>query len=277
MKWRELLKRDILQGIWRKKSLFLFCPLLIWVSCLDLNNKLYQLKQVYDIKGKAGFLDYWIFLIQGRETYVLSMQTYYDFRMIWLLFFAFLFVVINMYPTVDLEQWGYQVIIHSQNRWKWWLSKCIWCILCAAVYFLLALVTILVFSLLTGARINLTPSWYIMESYGSERIVDLPLLKLLVIILVQPFLLACLLGILQMSLSFILHPMVSFCLVFALLITSTYWTNYVLCGNLGMALRMRDISDGGLDSNLCMILLVAEIIACIFFGGKMFERKDILG
>lgn len=275
MKGLLLFKRDVVEGIWRKKWLFLFAPLLVWISCLELEQKWHEIKSFHQIKGDVTYMDYWIFLIQGKEPYEFSLNKLYEFPITWLVFFAFLLVAVNAYPAIDLKGWGIQVIVRSKSRWNWWLPKCGWCAACVVLYFLLALLTVMLFSLASGSGLSLKPSWYVMNQLGKDEYLTLSTIGRIVLLLVQPFLLAVLLGVLQMGLALLVHPMFAFCAVFSLTLVSTYCRSYFLCGNWGMPYRMSSIVSGGLDNRVCMALLLVTIGVCIVACGFLFTKKDI--
>ncbi|MCH5267824.1 MAG: hypothetical protein J1E62_05705 [Lachnospiraceae bacterium] len=272
---KYLIKRDMIQGIWKKKQMFLLASLITWSCCLTLSDKIQGLRKLYALKGTGTLMDYWIFLIQGKEPYEFSITDLYEFPIFWLLFFSFLLIITNMYPMVDLEQWGYQVVTHSKSRQSWWFGKCIWCAVSVFSYFALALLTISFFALIQGVSFSLKPSWYVMESYGRDGFLTLSTWKSISILFLQPFFLAVLLGILQMVLSICLNALPAFCMTFTILIISAYWKSLLLCGNLGMSYRMSAVSDGGLNSTLCLLLLLLEIIFCTLAGAALFARKDI--
>lgn len=275
MKGLLLFKRDVIQGIWKKKVLYLFGVFLVWISCLELNQKWNEIKSVYAMKDNATCMDYWIFLIQGKEPYEFSLYRLYEFPVLWLVFFAFLLVAMNTYPANDLKGWGFQVIIHSKNRWNWWLAKCGWCVACTILYFLLALLTVAAFSIASGSELSLKPSWYVMNEFGRDGYLTLSALGRLLMLLLQPFLLALLLGVLQMGLALLVHPIFAFCAVFSLALISTYWESYFLCGNWGMPYRMSLVSPGGLGSSVCIVLLLLSVVVCMVAGGLLFAKKDI--
>lgn len=275
MKGLLLFKRDVAQGMWKRRIYLLFAPLLVWISCLELSKKWQETKSLYEMKGNATSMDYWIYLIQSKEEWQFNIYHPYQFPVYWLAFFAFLLVIMNTYPSTDLKEWGYQVIVHSKNRWNWWLAKCSWCIGTVAIFFLAALLTVFLYSMANGDKLGWSPSWYVMLSFGREGYTALSVFGRIQIFLLQPFLLAVLLGILQMALSLIIHPLFAFCASFFLLIISTYWKSIFLCGNWGMPYRMSAVASGGLNSTVCLVLLCLSIVICICAGGLLFARKDI--
>lgn len=267
MKYYGLFKRDLIQGIWKEKQMYLLASLITWVCCLTLSGEIQFLRKTYEIKGIGTVMDYWIYLIQGGEPH--------EFPTFWLLFFSFLLVIMNMYPMVELEQWGYQVVTRSKSRQSWWFGKCIWCIASVLTYFAFAVLTISVFALIHGVSFSLKPSWYVMESCGRDGFLALSAWQSICILFLQPFLLAVLLGILQMILSLYWNALPTFCMTLAVLIMSAYWESLFLCGNLGMPYRMSSVSDGGLSPMLCLVLLLLEILFCTLVGTAVFARKDI--
>lgn len=276
MKTLKILRYDIKYGILKKYAYYICGILIAAVSCLELNNRISLLKRDVNIKGSGAFIDYWIYLIQGKEPYTFSIGEFYEFPKIWILIFGFYLISTCMHPHSDLSGIGGQYIIRSRSREKWWISKTLWILLSSVCYFAAILLSVVIISLLFKIPIRITPSWYVMEQFGRNGFLDCGMGKLFILVLLQPVLLASALGMLQMVLMLKLHPLLSFSLCFSLLIISTYHRNYFLLGNLGMPFRMDEIMQPGLSSGVSIMILLFVFVLCFCIGLKIMQGKDIL-
>ncbi len=45
------------------------------------------------------------------------------------------------YPIRDLSLYGRQMVVRCQSKYKWWLSKCVWCLVNTFIYYLVGIIT----------------------------------------------------------------------------------------------------------------------------------------
>lgn len=274
MKLWKICKYDIREGI-GKRMMYLWLPVLLTlVFCISQNNKAMGYIQAGDFQ-QPTIMDFWICLIEGKKPYRFDLYTLYQVPVIWVTYYTLLLVSVNAYPVNDLTVWGYQVIVRSKSRLQWWIGKCCWCALSVMLYFGISFAVIAIYALGNNIAFDLHPTADMMAEFAKMSFMKISMTRLLLITIVQPILLAVLLGMLQMVLSFLLEPMISFCIVFAVLVGSTYITSWLLPGNWGMPYRMDRISKNGLDCNVSIIALVVGIVACVILGYYIFKKEDI--
>lgn len=276
MKGWKLLCHDIREGLWKKRGFYLFSIFVAMLSGIELGNQITALKRVEKLEGAGSLMDYWIYLMQGKEPYQFSLDQMYEFPVIWIGFFLFFFMAVNVHPIYDLEHWGYQMVTRVKSRGAWWLSKCIWCLLCCLAYFALAAFATLLMTVANGAKISIEPTWYVMESFSEQRVMELSLPMLLILTVAAPCLMAYFFALLQMVLSLRLHSLVSFCILTGVVMASAYTQSYFLPGNWGMPYRMDLVAGKGLHVGMCFALLLSGIFLCILIGKFLFDRQNIL-
>lgn len=275
MKLLKILQYDIKYGVIKKRSFYLLGVLIATISCVQLSNNLASLKLTENIHGNGSMIDYWIYLMQGKDDYEFSVGVFYEFPQLWILIYIFYLISTCMHPYTDLFGMGSQFIVRFRSRETWWVSKSIWIMLSSLLYFFVIFFSIILFSFAFKIPITFNPTWYVMEGFGNQGFSDCNIVELFVIVLFQPVLLAGTLGMMQMFFSLKLHPLISFSICSSLLIISTYKRSYFLVGNLGMPLRMSKIAGEGLSMGVSISLLISILIVCFLGGITAMRRKDI--
>lgn len=276
MRLVKLLCHDMREGFWNKRGMYLFAVFLSLLSGIELSNKISALREVENVEGVGSVMDYWIYLIQGRESYTFDWEIMYEFPLFWIGFFLFLLMAINMHPSYDLEHWGYQMVTRGKSRCLWWLSKCIWCSACCAIYFAVAALVTLLVAIANGAAVSLRPTWYVMEVVFVQKAAHISLPMLFLMEVLMPCLMAVFVSLLQTLLSLLIHPMASYCISVSIIVISTYSRKYFLPGNWGMPYRLNIAVEGGLRWEVCLALEIAGIVLCVLVGKFLFDRLDIL-
>lgn len=276
-KFIKMCIHDFKEGIWRRKSFFILPFFVVTIACIKLYNLVSSASAADLYEGETSVMDYWIYIIQGREPYVFNIYTLYEVPIIWVLVYAFLFVSLVTYPVQDMQKWGYQMIIRSGNRKNWWCAKCVWCVLYVLLYYAVCFVTVMLFSFMNGINFSIRPSDYVMENYCLETFAKCSDIRLIIITLLQPILLSVLLGILQLVISLKGSPVLSFGIVFTIIMLSAYKQSWLLIGNIGMPYRIDKINEGGLDSNISLLVAFSGIFVCLMVGYYIFKKQDILG
>ena len=271
----RILRYDIYGGILKKISYYLCGIFLAAVSSIELDNQITNLHLSENIQGDGTFIDYWIYLIQGKDAYTFALDEYYEFPTMWILLYMFYLISTCMHPYTDLSGIGSQFIVRTKSRDKWWISKSIWIFLSSILYLSSLLLFIFLYCLVHQIPISIKPTWYAMEAFGRNGFLECSQVEIIAITLILPVFMLSVFGMLQMLLMLKVHPLLSFSVCASLLIVSTYARSYFLIGNLGMPLRMKKIADVGLSWQISICILLLIFFFCCFLGLSVLRKKDI--
>ena len=270
----NLITYDWKEGIWRRAVYFILPLIVALSSCISLHTSMMNAFTEIEL-GKGTFMDYWIYLVQGDKPYKFDIYSMYILPAKWLCFYIFLLVGLNNYPMNELQTKGYQILLHSKSRLRWWSSKAIWVVAFSAIYFAVSILTVTIYALANGSKFSLHASPGIMTSYAKATFAQCSVKYLFFTTLLLPFLFACFLGLMHLFLTNIIKPMHSLIILICILVISTYKRHWLLIGNLAMPFRMKPIQKHGIPPIPSFIILAMASIVMIVAGYWIFRKKDI--
>lgn len=263
----KLVMHDLKNGVVRsyKKYCIVACAFLIF--CFDLQTRL------HDVVGTLG--DYLLYPFAGMEEYVPRPGEPFTFPVIWMLIYLFLAMMTLYYPYNDLNGFGRSVLVHSGKRSVWWYSKCIWNMVSVLMFFVTALIVILMFCLFRGISLTLVISSE-MEGVLKLSSDTLPT-NISLQVLLLPILVLISLCLLQMTLSLFIKPLFSFCVIVTLLLASAYYFTPFMIGNYAMPLRNADAIANGFHVLPGVGFSIILAIVSMMIGQFFFQKHDIVG
>ena len=95
-------------------------------------------------------------------------------------------------------------------------------------------------------------------------------------IILMPFLLVLALGLLQLFMSLLVRPILSYSLSIALLVISAYYVHPCFLGNYAMIARSDKLIETGVNNTVGIYYLLGIIVISIILGWIYFYKFDIL-
>jgi hypothetical protein len=281
MKYIKLTWFDFRQGLLKKPLLFAVPVVVALIACFDLTNRAngYISMQAFGITEPAGFGDYLMYIYGGMNKYDPSAGDPFVFPIRWaVVFLSVAFITLN-YPYKDMQTFGQQILIRTRGRTAWWLSKCGWNIVCAAVYHALFFITVALFCVFTNASISIDINKdliYAVFHTGTADIVANIGVVWPFFILIVPALVSLALNLFQMVLSLFIKPIFSFFVTAFLIISSAYYTSPFLIGNYAMPLRNDVVITDGVNWTVGIIVSIVLALAAVIAGSICFRKYDII-
>ncbi|MGN0165029.1 MAG: hypothetical protein ACI39R_02500, partial [Lachnospiraceae bacterium] len=170
MKGFGMLKRDLNLGLLKKWHRYIFIVIVVFVCSFRMRDQLDSLEEMGMGCSVVSFWDYLCANFQGMTPYVIGVRNYFYVPVLWFCVQICFHYIIAYYPEQDFREHGRQVLIHSKSRTGWWLSKCLWCLAAALVYFVLILVSVAVFELILEGNITFEYSCRAAISMVTENI-----------------------------------------------------------------------------------------------------------
>lgn len=280
MKYIKLLWFDIRNGMMRNPMLFVVPVIVTLIACFALSNNVSSLNEVgyFGAEKKGTFADYIMFIYGGMDKYVPDLSDPFVFPVRWVIVFLTLSFITSNYPYKDMQGFGQQILLRTQGRTVWWLSKCGWNILCSLVYHCLIFGTAALFCLAVKGslfgEINKDLQYAVFEvGRGNVLLDDTPWPFA---ILVIPVLISLGINLLQMTLSLFVKPIFSFFLIAFLMISSAYFMSPYLIGNYAMPIRCGMVIKDGVGIAIGLAISSVLIIISVGVGMIRFHYYDIL-
>lgn len=120
------------------------------------------------------------------------------------------------------------------------------------------------------------PSEYITNLFYDIDLNDIYAENFVIFIIIMPLLTSIVASIVQVMMSYIISPFISFLAIIAIMLSSTYISNPALIGNASMVIRSRFATPVGFTAEECLLYLAIYLVAALVVGFVYFTNKDIL-
>lgn len=279
----KLILSDIREGILRNKR-YILVPILCLFECMSADINLNMFKAYGGIKSPTTFLDLIAELFHGCDpiTKAPDPSTVIALPYFWIALFVFAVFINFDYMHNDLTQFGIQVLTRSRKRGAWWGAKCVWCIASGVWFYMLFLLTALLFSVLNGYDITFTNTPDILTITADRSVVylfkgapDLTVLQR-VWLLLAPMLVLCTLNMLQMLLCLFCKPMYSYLISIGVLMFGVLDDTPAAFSRCAMTTRSDWFYEEAYPAMTGMWICLGLIAAVIIAGALYFKRYDIL-
>lgn len=275
MRFIKLLKFDITNGILRNKFFWISTFVL---SALFMIDNFVNMNRIREYNVECSFGDTLMYVYGGMKNYVPSREERFQFPAIWtILFITQLFGTLN-YPYKDLNSYGKQILIKTNGRILWWLSKCIWNIIYTLLYhatiWSFFLIYCLAFKYDIDFSINIKLIAYFFEIPQPELVENIS--KLPIYIFFIPVMTSIVLCLIEMTLTLFFKTINSFLIMSCITICSAYLSKSFMIGNYGMIIRCKEILPNGINFDTALPLLCSIMIITFIIGSVKFKRYDII-
>ena len=274
MRFFKVLKYDLSYGIIKNLS---FTKIIIWIVFFTLVS--------YEFSGRLGNFNFekfslgdsFLYTYGGIKEFIPSPNELFIIPYLWILNNLLVLFFTLHYANDDLNGYGHQLILRTENRTSWWFSKCIWNSIIIIIYYIIAWIVTTLNALLRGAELNFEISEYmsVIMVFGSNQIASSGWILLLEITL-MPLIITIALGMVQMALSLVFKPAFAFIFSSVMLISSAYYMTPYLIGNFAMAVRSDKVVSNGLNLTDGIIAAIGMIIIGIIIGVLAIRRYNIL-
>jgi hypothetical protein len=272
----KVLRYDLLNGTLKSAKKYLLAILIFIIAALDFTLRAPGLRR--NLNAEVSTVgDYLMYLFYGMNEYEIGSPEPFRFPALWMLVVLFALYIVLYYPYNDLYGYGKQVLVNAGSRSAWWLSKCAWVVSTVLIYFLLLFSTIFIYAKAEGTSMSLNISKYMYMTFlpAAELKETLPT-NLNAEIILMPFLLVLALGLLQLFMSLLVRPILSYSLSIALLVISAYYVHPCFLGNYAMIARSDKLIETGVNNTVGIYYLLGIIVISIILGWIYFYKFDIL-
>ena len=278
MKFCKLLQYDLRRGVIRN-WIFLFVPVCVAIICISFRQSL-LFWQTYGFQDvSASWALYVADFFKGLAD--VDRERGFQIPVLWMLGLLFpLFITLN-YPFRDIKTIGVQLLLRSESRVGWWLAKCVWCLCCTVVYFLLTYGTVTVLCAVWDIPLTLEISGdsiivLFADTGMMPDVQEVSAGQVILTVLVLPFLTVTALNMLELLLSLIIRPVYSFLACVSLVAASAYAKSPILFPNYANIARSGAFFVTGMDGRLGIAICLAVVVFSVAAGAAVFRRWDIL-
>lgn len=228
----------------------------------------------YGMSGSLG--DCLLYLFRGELalSFLSAGNQHIEIPVLWILLMISCLILHTDYFLGDLSSSGQQIVIRSQSRNRWLLSKCSWCIAGSILYYFYILICAIGGCLLTGQELSFSMSRPIAEKVLEMSVVHSSQVVLTVVL--KPLAALVSMNLLQLMLQILVRPILGFMICFALLLCTLYHPALCFPASGAIALRNICLPTTQVESWLPVISAVLTGIACMMISLWRFSRMDLL-
>lgn len=273
---------DFKNGIIHNKRYFLV-PILIFFECMYIDNLIRSISFGKSL-GIPTILDLFVLVFCGCDpvSKLPKDNAVPDLPYFWIAIFIFAVFSGFEYMHDDLTQFGTQIITRCKKRRTWWSSKCIWCIVSSLWFYILTLLTILLYAALHGYEFVLDNNHTITNTFAESSLTyklasdnNIGLFNKICLI-IAPYMVICALNMIQMVLCLYLKPIFSYIAPSIIIMAATYTDSPIAFTRCGMLLYNQDYLENGYSTCIGIIICLLIIMISIIWGGAYFKSANIL-
>lgn len=271
----KLIRYDLSYGFRLSAPKYMLVFLFFVYISIVFFNSVHSLKSMGTFDESASVTDCWIYIFKGMGIYIPSRETPFQIPVYWLLIQALLAFLILNYPTQDLYGHGMQILLRTKSKCFWWISKSIWNLFTVLAFYFTAFLTVCALSLIFG-EFSFFPDIMINSEVNQIHLEGLQTFALYFAVFLLPVFTSWAVSMVQMALSFVLSPVISYFIVICYMILSAYYCSPLCIGNFSMLFRNKLIEPGG-TGNITAVLIDTAVCIFAFFAGMFyFQKADIL-
>ncbi len=276
MLFLKYLYRDIKYGI--IKRLYTLIPIIIVVIFMFIKWDMYldYLSKQGCIIKERNLLDSVFFLFEGMAVYRFDPRSFFNPPMLWLVFNIIILYFTAYYPQRDFGCYGKTVFVAGKSRKLWWISKMLWCAVSVVICYLAAYLGLVIGTIIKGYKMSFaTNTDFQVLQYGNG-IRYLSSSDVVIVVIILPVVVSIVLCELQMILSFVLTPVISFAVMISFFVVSAFYTVWWLLPNYTMWRRSAYYDYKGLLPSDGFLLSGYILLAVFIVGVMHFSQRDII-
>ncbi|WP_156332999.1 MULTISPECIES: hypothetical protein [Coprococcus] len=268
--------RDIRSGSLTKWYL-IFLPIAFGVcrgiQCDTIIDSMIDDGQMYTY---GTVIDYIMFAMQGMSVYKFNPTEYFSIPIYWFIFQMGAFYIVAYYAFDDFKKNGRAVFVALGERKSWWLAKCLWCNIMVLFYFVVAYISVAVMAWLKGASMMFAVTQEFVTTQFSPNVFSMTHADIILVLFILPFIVTLASAAMQMMLSFLIDPVISFAVTCSVYVISAYYTVWYLCGSYTMWIRSSYVDENGVYPVGGIIFSITIIAISYIMGRIYFDGRDII-
>lgn len=268
MTFFKLVHHDLRCGLFKwtylGTILIVSIPLVQYFQIINCNN----------IKGNMGDCLLYIFRGEQAITFLSVGNEKIQVPVLWILLMISCLILHVGYFLGDLTSNGQQIVIRSQSRNHWLLSKCVWITAGGILYYLLIVICVVGWCIFTNQRLSFSMTQTVAEIVLKMDVVAPE--QVVFTVVIKPMVALIAMNLLQMMLQVLTRPIAGFMICFALLLFTLYCPALCFPASGAIALRNIYLPITQIESWVPVISGVLTGAVCILISLWRFSSMDLL-
>lgn len=264
---------DVGNGLTQNRGKFLLAIGMYIVSTVMFLREFQSYGPLLD-SSNISLLDILIYYNKGMGVFDSLSGEPFVLPLFWISQTVLIAFVVSYYPVEDLSSYGVNVLVRSQKRWLWWLSKCVWVITAVLFFYGLGVFIAFLFTLPFGAPFEF-PDTQTVLLISALDITDCNLPMHLGSLMI-PIVISMALSLTQVSLSLFIGPTYSFVALMCYVFASVFFFSPLLIADYSMLLRNALFYPGGIQALNAFVVGGVVALVSIMLGIARINRIDIV-
>ena len=255
-----------------------FKTFIIAVMFVILNCALFKVFSSWAIETgldyECTFMDYLIYFFKGVEVIDLNNGSF-TIPVIFLGMQILIACMVGYYPFDDIYGYGKQVFIRVDKKSRWWLSKCLWAFMTVLCTYILIYAAIFIFCLCSKDSISLSYSTELVWNMDNQFIEGVSKVNMMLYTFIMPFMYSVMISFVQVTLSMLTGPVISFLIVMIYDILGILLTHSSLLANYTMIFRDKMVSGMAIQPMTGLVSMMVIMLVSTILGVFVINRKEI--
>lgn len=268
------IKYDIKLGINRNKFKYIILVIMVVLFCYIFNIHI-RLYNKIDVVGNIGYFDYIMNLFCGMPVYTNhGFADRFIMQPTWFIINVYVTFIIGGYVTYDYKKRSNMALLHTGDKFTWWISKIIWVIINVFMYYVIIFLVVGIFVMLKGQQFNCNRK--ICNVILGISINRINYIEIILKTMIVPIIVTSAISLGQVVIAIYTTEPISICIVISYLSMSAYYCSNYLIGNYSMACRtLGSASMINLNCKIGSLICVCIGAAFTLIGYFIFVSKDI--
>ncbi len=229
-----------------------------------------------------SFYDYILYVIRGVVRVTGQNVNRLEIPYVWISLCVMNGIMVLDYMYSDMRGIGRNVLVYSRKKSVWWLSKCITTVVSVSIVYIFIYISACIFSIIgrggmSGVHTDTFRILYPKDTaFMSSDMVNRMSVKVLLYVVIFPWLISVAIGLFQLALSLYVKPVLSFIIVIIIDGLSVFSNSILLWGNWFMAERCDIFVKNGHNTGIILIMAVTLGAISVIAGGVKLKNSDVI-
>lgn len=282
MNIKRFIINDIKRSIIHNKYRIVMCAGIILALMTAFNSYANVHSAIRNSDMALSFYDYVLYMIRGVVKVTEQNINKLDIPFVWISLCIMNGIMVLDYLYNDMKGIGRNVLLYSQKKSMWWISKCITTVVSVSIVYILIYFFAFIFTVIskggmTGVHTDIFRMMYGKETaFMPSEVVNVNDVKVLLYVILFPWIISVCIGLFQVALGIYVGPVLSFILILIIDGMSIFSNNILLWGNWFMAERCDILVNNGFNCYIMFLIAVMVGILSVIAGFVRFRRIDII-
>ncbi len=266
----RIIKYDLRCGFVYNYKKYVIAAIFAVICCVLFST----FSEIYIDDESRTFMDHLIYFFKGAKEINLDIGTV-DIPITFIGMQIIVATMVGYYPFDDIYGYGKQVFIRVEKKKNWWFSKCLWMFATVILCYLIVYMIIFIYCVATGCSISFKYHSDLFMNMDQSYIGGISQTNMILYVFVMPLLYSLMVSSVQVMLSMIMGPIVSFLLIMIYHMAGVLILNKVFLASYTMLVRDYMSSGRDIKPTEGIVYMLIPLIVSLVVGVFIINKKEI--